>query len=175
MNNKGMGMYDVLELSLYAISYCIKKGKPISNLKLQKILYYIQGAYLVYKDKPCFNEKIVRGSFYGPYIQEVNSEFRSYSYKNITEEQSFDRIAYDKVLNKLCIEKVTLKENYLKEEDKILIDKVIDSYINVDIFDIVNKSKNELPWINTEGNNEIELGLIKNYYSKNKSKLYFNK
>lgn len=35
-------MYDVIEVAKFVISYCMGKGTPVSNLQLQKILYYLQ-------------------------------------------------------------------------------------------------------------------------------------
>ena len=43
-------MYVALDLSKYIISKCVRDGHPISNLQLQKILYYIQVYFL--KQKP---------------------------------------------------------------------------------------------------------------------------
>ncbi|MDD3794695.1 MAG: DUF4065 domain-containing protein [Lachnospiraceae bacterium] len=39
-------MYSALDLSKYIVSKCIKENHPISNLQLQKILYYIQKEFL---------------------------------------------------------------------------------------------------------------------------------
>ena len=38
--------FDVIELSKYIINKCIDTNHPISNLQLQKILYYIKKQYL---------------------------------------------------------------------------------------------------------------------------------
>ena len=35
-------MYDALEVSQYIIDYCREKKYYMSNLKLQKVLYYVQ-------------------------------------------------------------------------------------------------------------------------------------
>ena len=39
-------MYDAIELAKYTISKCIREKCPISNLQLQKILYYIQKEFI---------------------------------------------------------------------------------------------------------------------------------
>ena len=39
-------MYDAVELAKYIVSKCIKDEHPISNLQLQKILYYIQKRFV---------------------------------------------------------------------------------------------------------------------------------
>lgn len=37
--------YSARQIAEYVISYCVRKGNPISNLQLQKILYFIQGEF----------------------------------------------------------------------------------------------------------------------------------
>ena len=39
-------MYNAIELSKYIVSKCVHDKCPISNLQLQKILYYIQKDFL---------------------------------------------------------------------------------------------------------------------------------
>ena len=38
--------YDVLDIARYIINKCNEKGIIISNLKLQKLLYFVQGYML---------------------------------------------------------------------------------------------------------------------------------
>ena len=51
-------MYNVLDVAIYVINYAHDAdcGESMSNLKLQKILYYIQAAFLVEKNRECFKE-----------------------------------------------------------------------------------------------------------------------
>lgn len=51
--------YDVLEVCCHVINYSNEKY-GVSNLKLQKLLYFIQAYFLIHKSKevPCFHEKI---------------------------------------------------------------------------------------------------------------------
>ena len=50
-------MYVALDLSKYIISKCVRDGHPISNLQLQKILYYIQ-VYFLKHDNIAFPDAI---------------------------------------------------------------------------------------------------------------------
>ncbi|OQY42717.1 MAG: hypothetical protein B6240_13665 [Desulfobacteraceae bacterium 4572_87] len=50
-------------------------GDLISNLKLQKLVYYAQGFYLALYDEPLFNEPIEAWT-HGPVIREL---YRSYN------------------------------------------------------------------------------------------------
>lgn len=49
--------YDVLEVCRHVINYSNEKEYGISNLKLQKVLYFIQAYFLIDKTKnaPCFD------------------------------------------------------------------------------------------------------------------------
>lgn len=60
-------MYSALDLSTYIVSKCIKDHSPISNLQLQKILYYIQKEFLK-NDDIAFSDDIEAWQF-GPVVQ----------------------------------------------------------------------------------------------------------
>ena len=49
-------------------------GDTISNLKLQKLLYYAQGFFLAIYDRPLFKEDIVSWD-HGPVVREVYDEY----------------------------------------------------------------------------------------------------
>lgn len=51
-------MYNVLDVCRYVINYSNDKDYDISNLKLQKLLYFIQAYFLINKNETCFNETI---------------------------------------------------------------------------------------------------------------------
>ena len=61
--------YSAVELSKYIITKCARENKPISNLQLQKILYFIQKEYLQKKGVPAFNDPIEAWRF-GPVVPE---------------------------------------------------------------------------------------------------------
>ena len=50
-------MYMAVPLSRYIVSKCVQDGCPISNLQLQKILYYVQKEFLK-SGKPAFSDDI---------------------------------------------------------------------------------------------------------------------
>jgi uncharacterized phage-associated protein len=52
-------------------------GDIISNLKLQKLLYYVQGFHIAMKDEPLFDEDIIAWQ-YGPVVPEVYHEFKCF-------------------------------------------------------------------------------------------------
>jgi len=52
-------------------------GDLISNLKLQKLLYYVQGFHLAIHNTPIFNEDICAWQF-GPVVPEAYHHFKKY-------------------------------------------------------------------------------------------------
>lgn len=62
-------MYDAVDLSKYIVTKCIADGHPISNLQLQKILYYIQKDFLNRNDI-AFPDAIEAWQF-GPVVPDV--------------------------------------------------------------------------------------------------------
>jgi uncharacterized phage-associated protein len=70
-------MLKAIDIARYilAMSNDGESGELISNLKIQKLLYYAQGYYLALTDQPLFNEKIEAWA-HGPVIPSI---YRDYS------------------------------------------------------------------------------------------------
>lgn len=66
-------MYLALEIAKYIIDKCTKDNCPISNLQLQKILYYIQREFLQ-QGVIAFPEEIEAWQF-GPVVPEVYRQY----------------------------------------------------------------------------------------------------
>lgn len=73
---------DAKEVARYIISYCGQKGYFISNLKLQKILYFVQAEFLVATGMPCFMEEIEAWDF-GPVVPQVYRQYKIFGSANI--------------------------------------------------------------------------------------------
>ena len=67
-------MYTAIDLSKYIVAKCIKDACPISNLQLQKILYYIQKKFLQTKNIAAFSDNIEAWQF-GPVVPSVYYHF----------------------------------------------------------------------------------------------------
>ena len=71
-----------LDVANYVVNLCIEEHKPVSNLQLQKILYYIQRYYL-YSNKPLFEDDFIAMDF-GPAILEVYNQYCGFGGSKIT-------------------------------------------------------------------------------------------
>lgn len=71
-------MYDALDVANYVLGYySFEKNINISNLKLQKLLYFLQANHLVMADYPLFVDEIEAWNF-GPVIYNVYRKFMIY-------------------------------------------------------------------------------------------------
>lgn len=107
-------MYSVIELSKYIVTKCVHEGRPISNLQLQKILYYIQKEY-VKSNSQAFFEEIEAWQF-GPVVPEAYYRFCGFGAMPIT-------LTYDDI--------------NIQESDKLIIDPIVIEKRNMNPWDLV--------------------------------------
>ena len=58
------------------------------------------------------------------------------------------------------------------KEDLKLMNKVIDSYLDMDPWDMVDKTHEEEPWLNTFTNDIISKSSIKDFFEVNYERIY---
>lgn len=75
-------MYTAMDLSKYIVTKCVNDGWPLSNLQLQKILYYVQRYYLR-RGERAFSDPIVAWQF-GPVVPNVYYRFCGFGAMPIT-------------------------------------------------------------------------------------------
>ncbi len=75
-------MYTAMNLSKYIVTKCANDGCPLSNLQLQKILYYVQRDYLR-RGEFAFADAIVAWQF-GPVVPNVYYKFCGFGAMPIT-------------------------------------------------------------------------------------------
>jgi uncharacterized phage-associated protein len=69
----------------YFIAFSRDVGDPLTNLKLQKLLYYAQGWYLALYDKPLFPDRIEAWP-HGPVVPPVYGRFKRWRWDAIGDE-----------------------------------------------------------------------------------------
>lgn len=140
---------DVLNISKYVIDKCCNEGKAISNLQLQKILYYMQGMYLAVFNKPLFDDEIIAWKF-GPAIPKVY-----YTYNKYIADDIYER----------CPDIFGLL-NFSYAEQQI-IDKIIEQKRELSAWQLVELTHKEEPWRKAYANN------ISNIITQRSMKKYF--
>lgn len=165
--------YKAMDIAQYVINYSIDIGKPVSNLKLQKLLYYIQAAFLVEKNTPCFADSIENWR-HGPVVPEVYQKYKKYLYNDIADRQrEYFEIHIDDNYNirSNCIK---FDNEKIEEEDKKLINKVVDSLSKFGPWQLVDKTHEEDPWLSSYRDEAIDNDSIQKYFEKgdNKRRVY---
>lgn len=163
-------MYDVLDVSRYIINYSNEKDYSISNLKLQKLLYFVQAYFLMMTGEPCFEEKIEAWNF-GPVVPKAYQEFKEYGSGEIPEIKSY-MVVNRKTVDgetKIHITREKFDKKCIKESDGKYIEDVVDKFADYSALDLVRITHNQDPWkeaYSAYQNNEITIENIRRYFDE---------
>ena len=122
--------YSAMDIAVYVINSSIDAGYPVSNLQLQKILYFIQVEYYRRKGTPLFGDDF-RAWQYGPVVPEIYRLFSIWGGSKIST-------------------KITAETNTVSAEVAEIIDPVISEYRQKNPWDLVEEAhKKDSPWDET--------------------------
>lgn len=116
----------------------------ITHLKLQKLLYYIQGLSLHIYGKVAFENQICAWE-YGPVVAEIYHKYKTKGKKPISTPNKVEKVSEG-------LEKI--------------IETVIKSYGKFDAGSLIDLTHQESPWKETEKNCEITPESIREYFDK---------
>lgn len=139
--------YKTLDIAKKILVKGTENEDYISNMKLQKLLYYMQGFYLAYFDKPMFEESI-EAWMYGPVVPVVYEAYKENGNKGI--EFKGEVITFE----------TTREENLFNEVFRI--------YSKYSATGLMEMTHNETPWksTNTGVGNVISTEVLKQYFKK---------
>lgn len=112
-------MYHALDLAKYIVTKCIDDEKPISNLQLQKILYYVQREFLTRYNQAAFSDDIEAWQF-GPVVPNVYYHFCGFGSMKIA--RNFDSFSL------------------LSKRDQTLIDEIVEQKRELYPWDLVSET-----------------------------------
>jgi len=113
----------------YILCHFRDKGEPISHLKLQKLLFYVQAWHLALYDEPLFGDHF-EAWIHGPVVRRLYTKFKDFSWKPITDISE-------------CPD--------LPDEVKDHIQEVLDVYGDFSAEDLEYMVHRERPWILARG------------------------
>lgn len=126
----------------YGIEDNCEVAEYITPLKLQKLLYYIQGMALRIYGNPAFLNNISVWQ-YGPVIEEVYQQYKGRS-----------PISTPKTDYEVC------------DGLKKVIELVVSSYGKIEAESLIDLTHDEDPWIKSKNNGIISIDVIKEYFNK---------
>lgn len=139
----------------YFIAFANETGSLITNLKLQKLVYYAQAWNLVINQKELFPDKF-EAWVHGPVLPNLYKKYRVNKWGPINKDIKLDDV----------------KKNLGEDEIKLLKD-VADVYFELDAYKLEKLTHIEEPWLEARGTlaenepctNEISTDTMKRYYS----------
>lgn len=124
-------------------------GDSISNLKLQKLVYYAQGFHLAFYDRPLFPERIEAWE-HGPVVPELYYKYREYGAERIPMPEDVDFGKY-------------------APETRELLEEVNRMFGQYSAWKLRNMTHEEPPWADAHAkripNALISHGAMKEYFS----------
>lgn len=143
-------MYRALSVARYIIERCHSQNRSISNLKLQKILYFVQAEFLVSRGQPCFVEQIEAWDF-GPVVPEVYQQYKIFGSSNIP--------VFGRLVNPVVI----------RNDDQELINEIVDECARYSASALVDITHHQSPWLDAYVpgyNNVISQNSIRDYFAE---------
>jgi uncharacterized phage-associated protein len=127
-------MKDINQICDYIIFRLKSEGDiPLSNIKLQKLLYYTQAWHLAFTDnKPLFKGKF-QAWIHGPVNRDIFDRFKDTKYL-------YSEILLEDIIDKNISE-------ILSEEEIKHINIVLENYAHFSGVQLEDMSHNEAPWI----------------------------
>lgn len=117
-------MFSAHNVAIYIINWCLDHNIPITNLKLQKLLYFVQGEYSKTKDT-----QLISDNFYawqlGPVVPAVYSEYSIYSSSTLPAQKQVVPFS---------------------AEDTCVIDTILQKYAYCTTWSLVELSHQQDPW-----------------------------
>ena len=133
-----------IEVAEYFLYKAQQDEELISNMKLQKLLYYAQGFHLAIFDQPLFSDEIERWT-HGPAVTSVYRKYKKHRARPIAYPKDFQLEVIDK-----------------KVAD--LLDEVYEVYGQFSAGALRNMTHKDPPWLETDPGDAISLDLMKKHF-----------
>lgn len=128
---------NILDLSEFVIRYSEITNKSITNLKLQKLLYFIQAFHTVNFEKHPLFDDAPEAWVNGPVYKEVYKQYKGYGANPIVlKYEGSPESSYEKSLEKL---------NLIKKQQEYLL-AVLEHYGNMSAVELVILTHKGGPW-----------------------------
>lgn len=152
-----------VDIARYIINKCHNEGYLISNLKLQKLLYFTQGFSLALNKNPIFSDEIEAWDF-GPVVPAVYREYKMYGANEIPKITSYFDVDYD---SDTFLDEIIVSEDIFTQKERMIMNSVVDKFGKLSANALVSVTHKQSPWITSYSKGRCSK------ISKNKIKDYF--
>jgi uncharacterized phage-associated protein len=148
-------MKSAQEIACYIVRFFQDAGDPISNLKLQKLLYYVQGWHLAFKGECAFPDRL-EAWVHGPVQPGIYGSFKHNRWCPIVEEVS---------------------KTELPAEMASVVNAVLEAYGGDSGYELELRTHQEPPWLKARGdlpqdaesNRVIDIELMRSFFCELKN------
>jgi len=119
----------------YFIWLANETGSYLSNLKLQKLVYYAQAWYLAIYEQPLFDEDF-EAWIHGPVIPALYQKYKSFGWKPILKD---------------------IEPPPFSQEIQDFLKELTEVYFGSDAFELEQMTHREDPWIKARGNLPLDV------------------
>lgn len=137
-------MIPAKEIAQYFLYKATQDEEPITNLKLQKLLYYAQGFHLALLERPLFSETIEKWT-HGPVVPVIYREYKANGANPLPLVTAFD-----------------LKQ--FEDDSLEVLEEVYYVFGQFSGFALRNMTHRESPWIDTQDAGVISWDAMQTYF-----------
>ncbi|WP_019132667.1 Panacea domain-containing protein [Peptoniphilus obesi] len=160
-------MYSIYDINVYIINYAFETNRSVTNLKLQKVLYFLYGFYYAITKKELFDENFEAWA-YGPVVRKSYINYSMYGAEIIPPHNNYLDLLFDKNSKYSSESNVEYFNTIFEEKSKKTIDDILDLMLNISTMKLVDLSHDKGgPWYKSyeKGNKKaINKCLILNYF-----------
>ncbi|CAH1856201.1 Panacea domain-containing protein [Convivina praedatoris] len=135
--------YKSIDIANFIVSLGIDAKAPVTNLKLQKIMYFLNAAYLVESNQPLIDDQFSRWA-YGPVIESIYAIFKSYGAMSI--KAPVPKVSYSEN-DPFSFKTEPFSEDIIHKDDRQRIKQMFDVLNNFKAFQLVNLTHEEPLWL----------------------------
>ncbi len=120
-----MSKYACFDIANFFLDRANKTGSHVSNLKLQKLVFYAQAWHLAMYDQSLFDDDF-EAWIHGPVIPVLWKKYKSYKYKPIDEEVAAPELG---------------------DKTNGFLEEVVEAYFGEDAYTMELMTHREMPWL----------------------------
>ena len=139
-------MYDALDVARHVINYERSQGRSVSNLRLQKLLYFVQAQFLVTTQRACFHDEMEAWDL-GPVVPNVYHAYKAFGSASLPRSlPAGSDIDFD---------------------DSMLINRILDKCAHYSTTSLVSMTHRQKPWkdaYESRFDNTISLGAMRSFF-----------
>ncbi len=136
---------DIASYFIWRVNANDEFGDNITNLKVQKLVYYAQGFHLAWYQDVLFDDPIEAWA-HGPVVRDLYFKYQLYGSNPLPTPEEFDPVVFD-------------------DQTRDLLEEVFEVYGQYSAWGLRNLTHDEPPWRDTARNAEIPPSMMAEYFA----------